>query len=82
MMSLRDTLKLLAQLDREDLVGLGDHLVEEQRIDGGRLLADDASQCRALGAVTLAGRDRLPYRCTFKRGGRVELRGRQLEARW
>ena len=44
-----------AELHREGLVGLGRQFVEEQRIDGRRLLADDAGERGPLGAVALAG---------------------------
>ncbi len=35
-------------------IGIVSHAVEEQRIDGGQLLADDSGEGGALGAMTLA----------------------------
>ena len=69
-----------AQRDGERLIGLGSQLVEEGRVDRRRLLADDAGEGGALGAVTLPCRAEAAVEVHPERGGLGELFRRQLGA--
>ena len=80
-MSLSDTLNVLSpSLTGKVWSGLSRRLVEERRIDGRRLLADDAGERGALGAVALAGRAEAAEQVHLQRGRLGELVGRQLGA--
>ena len=72
--------RLVAELHRIGLLRLGDHLVEEQRIHGGRLLAHQARERGALGAVALAGGAQAAEQMHLEAGGLRQLVGRQLRA--
>ena len=76
----RQVERLVAELDRIGLLGLVAHLVEEQRIDRGRLLAQQPGKRRTLGAVALAGRAEAAEQVHLQPGGLGELVGRQLGA--
>ena len=55
MMSFSEALKVLSpSFTGKVWSGFAARLVEERRLDGRRLLADDAGERRALGAVALA----------------------------
>ena len=81
MMSFSDTLNvLLAELHREGLIRVRRQAVEERRLDRRRLLADDAGERGALGAVALAGGAQAAEQVHLEAGGLRELVGRQLRA--
>ena len=76
----RQVERLAAQGHRIGLLGLGDHLVEEQRVDRGRLLAEQSGKRRALRAVSLAGCAQAAEQVHLQPGGLGQLVGRQLGA--
>ena len=81
MTSASDRLNVLPpSLHRVGLLRLGDHLVEEQRIHGGRLLAHQACERGALGAMPLAGGAQAAEQMHLEAGGLRQLVGRQLRA--
>ena len=71
---------LVAQLHREDLVGLVPQAVEEERVDGRRLLAHDARERCPLRPVAQAGGAQAAEQVHLERGRLVELLLRQLRA--
>ena len=80
-MSLSEALSVLSpSLTGKVWSGLAARLVEELRFDRRRLLADDARQRRALGAVALARGAQAAEQVHLQAGGFGELVGRQLGA--
>ena len=71
---------LVAELHRIGLVGLVEHLVEEQRIDRGRFLAEQPGEGCALRAMALAGGAEAAEQMHFQAGRLGELVGRKLGA--
>ncbi len=69
-----------AELHREHLIGLLLQLVEERGIDGGGLLADDAGEGSALGAVADARGAEAAEQVNLERSGLGELVGGKLGA--
>ena len=67
-----------AELHGERLVGFGRQFVEERRVDGGRLLADDARKRGALGAMAFAGGAQAAEQVNLQRRGLRQLVSRQL----
>jgi hypothetical protein len=74
----RNRERFVTKLHLKCLVGIGREAVEEFRFDRRRLLADDAGQGGALGAVTFAGRAEAAEEMHFDASGFRELIRRQL----
>ena len=72
--------RLVAELQRIRLFRLLLHLVEEQRINRGRFLADQPRQRGAFGAVALAGGAQAAEEVNLEAGRLGQLVGRQLRA--
>ena len=71
----RSVERLAAELHLESLIGIRRQAVEERRLDRRRLLADDAGERGALGAVALAGRAQAAEQVHLERG-RLRRAGR------
>ena len=76
--SKRQVERLATQGHRIGLLGLGDHLVEEQWVDRGGFHAKQPGKRRALRAVSLAGRTEAAEQVHLQPGGLGQLVGRQL----
>src|ERR671913_637772 len=76
----RQAERFVAELDGVSLLRLDDHLVEEQWIDRGRLLANKPCQRRALGAMTFACRAQAAEQMHLETGRIRQLAGRQFRA--
>jgi hypothetical protein len=76
----RDPEGLLAELHGEELVRLVPQAVEEQRVDGRRLLADEAGEGGTLGAMPLARGAQAAEEVHLQRRGLGERLRRQLRA--